>query len=153
MLLVRRYLGAFGPASAVDIASWAGWSIGATRQVLYRARLRRFRDEKGAELLDLPGASLPAGDTPAPPRFIPVWEPMLLVHARRTQVLPEEYRSAVFNTKTPQSLSTFLVDGRVAGTWRYAGGKIELEAFAPIPRPERRLLSAEASRLAAFYGG
>jgi hypothetical protein len=78
---------------------------------------------------------------------------MLLAHARRTQVLPEEYRSAVFNTKTPRSLSTFLVDGRVAGTWRYAGGRVKLEPFAPIPRAVKRELEAEASHLAAFHDG
>jgi hypothetical protein len=78
---------------------------------------------------------------------------MLLTHARRTQVLPEEYRSAVFNTKTPHSFSTFLVDGRVAGTWRYARGTVELEPFGPIPRAARRELDAEASRLAAFHEG
>ena len=80
--LVRRYLGAFGPAPPRDIASWMG--------VLPRMDLVTRRDEDGKPLLDLPDATVPDPDTPAPPRFIGVWEAMLLVHARRTGLLPEE---------------------------------------------------------------
>jgi winged helix DNA-binding protein len=75
---------------------------------------------------------------------------MLLVHTRRTQILPERFRPAVFNTKTPHSVPTFLVDGRVAGTWREEGGRIKLDPFEPLPRGPRRDLDVEASRLAAF---
>ena len=84
--------------------------------------MRRFLDEQGKELVDLPRAPLPDPDTPAPVRFLPVWDATLLVHARRTQILPEEHRSRVFNVKTPQSVHTFLVDGQVAGTWRHERG-------------------------------
>jgi hypothetical protein len=116
-----------------------------------RMPLRRFRDERGGELLDLPRAPLPDPDTRAPVRFLPTWEAMLLVHARRTQVLPEPYRSLVFNTRTPHSVSTFLVDGAVAGTWRYEGGRIWWEPFEPLPRAARRELEDEAKGLAAFH--
>ena len=54
-------------------------------------------------------------------RFLPTWDAVLLVHARRTGVLPEQYRSRIFPTTMPQSVGTFLVDGVVAGTWRYDG--------------------------------
>ena len=54
---------------------------------------------------------------------------MLLVHARRTGVVPEQHRSRIFNVRTPHSVNTFLVDGRVAGTWRYADGEVRLEPF------------------------
>jgi hypothetical protein len=151
-LLVRRYLGGFGPASRTDIADFAGVPVGRIAEALERMRLRRFRDENGKELLDLPRAPLPAADTPAPPRFLPVWDATLLVHARRTQILPEEYRPLVFNVRTPHSVNTFLIDGQVAGTWRYDSGKVKLEPFAPIPRPSRRELDDEARRLAAFHG-
>jgi hypothetical protein len=150
-LLVRRYLTAFGPAPKTDIADWAGLSVTRITQSLERMNLRRFRDDVGKELLDLPRAPLPDADTPAPPRFLPVWDATLLVHARRTQILPEEYRSLVFNIKTPNSVNTFLVDGQVAGTWRYESGRVKLEPFAPLPRKERRALDEEAARLAAFH--
>jgi hypothetical protein len=73
------------------------------------------------------------------------------VHARRTGILPEEYRPLVFNVKTPHSVNTFLVDGQVAGTWRVESGKVKLEPLAPVPRAARRDLEDEAKRLAAFH--
>jgi hypothetical protein len=150
-LLVRRYLQGFGPAHPTEIADWAGLDVTPVRSALERMQLRRFRDENDKELLDLPRAPLPDPDTPAPPRFLPVWDATLLVHARRTQILPEEHRSKVFHVKTPHSVNTFLIDGQVAGTWRFERGKIELAPFDPVPRSERRALDAEAKRLAAFH--
>jgi Winged helix DNA-binding domain len=73
------------------------------------------------------------------------------VHARRTGILPEEQRPLVFNVKTPQSVNTFLVDGRVAGTWRHEAGRVKLDPFEPVPRRVRRELDEEATRLAAFH--
>ena len=149
--LVRRYLGGFGPAAAADVASWAGIPAAALRPALARLRLRRFRDERGAELLDLPGAPLPDPETPAPVRFLPTWDATLLVHARRTQILPERYRGRVFDTRTPHSVPTFLVDGAVAGAWRHQGGRVRLEPFGRLPAAARRALEEEAERLAAFH--
>ena len=73
------------------------------------------------------------------------------MHARRTQILPEEYRPRIFNTKNPNSFNTFLVDGAVAGTWRYDDGRIELDPFTRLDARWRRELEEEAERLAAFY--
>jgi hypothetical protein len=150
-LLVRRYLGGFGPASRVDVADFAGVPVTRVREALDRMALRTFRDEDGKELLDLPRAPLPDPETPAPPRFLPVWDSTLLVHARRTQILPEEHRAKVFNTKTPHSVNTFLVDGQVAGTWRLERGRIELSPFGRLARADRKALGEEAGRLAAFH--
>jgi hypothetical protein len=150
-LLVRRYLGAFGPAERSDIATWAGVSVAMLAPVLKRLRLRRFRDERGEELLDLPRAPLPDPDTPAPVRFLPTWDATLLAHARRTQIMPERHRPRVFNTKTPHSAATFIVDGQVAGTWRYERGRVELEPFEPLGRQTSREIAEEAERLSAFH--
>jgi winged helix DNA-binding protein len=149
-LLVRRYLGGFGPASLKDVASWAGLPAKMLAPAVERLRLRRFRDETGAELVDIPRGALPDADTPAPVRFLPTWDATLLVHARRTQILPEYYRPLVFNTKTPQSMSTFLVDGRVAGTWKHERGRVHVEPFERLPRDVRRELDEEGERLVAF---
>lgn len=149
--LVRRYLAGFGPASPNDVASWAGLPVSMLRPVLERLELRRFRDERGRKLADLVSAPLPDPESPAPVRFLPTWDATLLVHARRTQILPERYRSLVFNTKTPHSSPTFLVDGAVAGTWRYERGRVRLEPFDSLPRPVLRELDDEAERLAAFH--
>jgi hypothetical protein len=153
--LLRRYLGAFGPARLAEAADWAGVDAAKLRPAAGRLRLRRFRDEQGKELLDLPRAPLPAGDTPAPARFLPVWDATLLVHARRTQILPEEYRPLVFSTKTPHSLNTFLVDGQVAGTWRVERSKekaeLVLRPFGPLGRAPRNELVAEGERLVRLH--
>jgi hypothetical protein len=150
-LLVRRYLGGFGPGSRKEIADWAGIPPKALDPVLRRLELRRFQTEQGEELLDLPRQPLPDPDTPAPVRFLPTWDATLLVHARRTGILPEEYRARVFNAKTPQSVSTFLIDGRVAGTWRYESGRIETDPFQRLPRSVQRQLREEAERLAELH--
>jgi hypothetical protein len=150
-LLVRRYLQGFGPASPKDIAGWAGVNLATIRPALERLSLRRFRDEVGKELVDLPRAPLPDPETPAPPRFLPVWDATLLVHARRTGILREEHRARIFNVRNPQSVNTFLVDGQVAGKWRHEQGRIELEPFGRLPKQARAELNAEAERLAAFH--
>ncbi len=150
-LLVRRYLGAFGPASRADIKSWSGLPVATIKKVLDRLELERFRAEDGTELVDIPDSPLPDGDTPVPVRFLPTWDATLLVHARRTQILPEEYRTRIFNSKNPQSVPTFLVDGQVAGSWRYEDSRIHLDPFVPLPPRVRRELADEAERLTAFH--
>jgi hypothetical protein len=150
--LVRRYLGAFGPAYPADIASWAHVSARELAPVLERLRLRRFRDPDGKELVDVPRAPLPDAETPAPVRFLPTWDATLLVHARRSGVLPEKYRSLVFNVKSPHSVGTFLVDGAVAGTWRFERGRIRTEPFAKLDRAAAREVAEEGEQLAAFHG-
>jgi hypothetical protein len=150
-MLIRRYLGAFGPAPLKDIAVWMGLNVGQMRHVADRMELRPFRDANGKPLVDLPDAPLPDPDLPAPPRFLAVWDALLLVHARRTQVLPEELRPLIFNTKTPHSHNTFLLDGQVAGTWRFDDGEIQLSPMRPLVAAERAELEEEAHRLAVFH--
>jgi Winged helix DNA-binding domain len=150
-VLVARYLRGFGPASAADIASFCGWSITATRAVLARMQLCRYRTEAGGELVDVPGAPLPPADTPAPVRFLGQWDANLLVHARRAQILPEEHRPRVFARNIPQSVPTFLVDGQVAGTWRYTDGEVRCEPFQPLKPDVAGEVEVEAARLAAFH--
>jgi hypothetical protein len=151
-LLVRRYLGGFGPARRTELADWAGVPVNTIAPILDELNLRRFRAEDGAVLYDLPRAPLPDPDTPVPVRFLPTWDATLLVHARRTLVLPEEYRPRIFHMRAPHSFNTFLVDGAVAGTWRFEGGRVQLEEFAPLDRAVRRELAEEAERLAEFHG-
>jgi hypothetical protein len=108
--------------------------------------LRVFRDEAGRELLDLPRAPLPAADTPAPVRFLPKFDNVLL---DRRRVLPEEYRKVVVR-KNADVQPTFIVDGLVAGIWSFKAGRLTTETFAPLPRAARRELEDESGRLAAW---
>ncbi len=150
-LLVRRYLRAFGPAAAADVAAFTNFPMGVLGPVLDRLRLRRFEAEDGTELIDVPRAPLPGPDAPPPGViFLGTWDAVLLVHARRTQILPEEHRAKVFNTKTPQSVATFLVDGQVAGSWRYDDGAVTIEPFGDLARRRRDEVEAAAADLAEF---
>ena len=150
-LLVRRYLGGFGPATLADLSSWAGVSASAVQPIVADLDLRRFRDDADRELLDLPDGPLPGEDTPVPVRFLPTWDANLLVHARRTLILPEPYRPRIFHTKAPQSFPTILVDGAVAGTWRYENGEVAITWFETPPAAIVDEAEAEAARLAAFH--
>jgi hypothetical protein len=150
-LLVRRYLAGFGPARVADIASWAGMPPAKVLAVVERLRLRRFLDESGRVLFDVPRAPIPPPDSHAPVRFLQTFEALTMIHARRTGVMPEQYRPMIFSTKTPQSFPFFLIDGVIAGTWRYEGGRIRVDPFEPIPRPVRQELDEEAAALLAFH--
>jgi hypothetical protein len=149
-VIVRRYLGAFGPAYPADIASWSGLPLTVVHAASERIGVVLYRDEQRKKLIDLPEAPLPPEDTPAPVRFLPTWDATLLVHARRTQILPEKYRPLVFNTRTPHSVGTFLVDGQVAGSWRY-DKKVEFKPFTPLTKSVTNQLENEAARLTAFH--
>jgi hypothetical protein len=149
--LVRRYLTGFGPAPIEDIANWAGLHAKRVKPVTDAMKLRAFESEDGRKLLDLPRAPLPDPETPAPVRFIGTWDAMLLTHARRTGVLPEEHRPKVFNTRTPQSMPTFMIDGRIAGSWKFEKGKVKLDAFEKLDAAAKSDLAAEADRLAELH--
>jgi hypothetical protein len=149
--LVRRYLAAFGPATRADVAQWTGLPVSAIEPGLARLPLRRFRDERGRELVDLPRAPLPRADTAAPPRFLPMWDSTLLAHDDRSRIFPEAYRKMVIG-RNGDVQPTFLVDGVVAGTWRADGERVELEPFEPLARGVRRELEAEGRELARFVG-
>ena len=153
--LVRRYLAAFGPATVADLRTWShvptarlGPAIKSIPEVV------ELGNEAGRTLLDLEDAPRPAADTPAPPRFLPMWDSVLLAHQDRGRVLPAAYRSAVI-ARNGDVLPTFLVDGHVAGLWwvepEGTATRIVLEPFEPIPKAARRDLDEEAERLRAFY--
>jgi hypothetical protein len=151
--LVRSYLGAFGPATQEDLLRFAGVRVGDVRAGLDRVELRRFRDERGRLLLDVPRAPLPDGDTPAPVRFLPKWDSSLLAYAppERTRILPEKFRSTVI-AKNGDVAPTVLVDGFVSGAWSVdRRGKVTLTPFRRLTKDERRAIDEEGERLGEFF--
>jgi hypothetical protein len=150
--LVHSYLRAFGPAAWRDIASWAGITATDARRAAEGLTLTPFRDEDGRPLVDLPGAPLPDPGTPAPVRFLPHWDANLLVHARRTGLLPEAYRPRIFSTRNPFSVGAFLVDGVVAGAWSLKDGRIVLDPFRELTTAEERAVERERGALETFHG-
>ena len=151
--MIRRYLAAFGPSSLRDIVQWSMMHVPELKASLALLEpLRRFRDERGRELFDVPRAPLPTPDTPAPVRFLPKWDNVLLAWADRTRVLPDAYRKRVIRMNGDVA-QTFLVDGFVAGTWGVENGRVALEPFVKLPGTVQRELKAEARRLEAFLAG
>jgi hypothetical protein len=151
--LVRSYLAAFGPATQEDILRFAGVRVGDIRPGLERVELRRYKDERGRTLLDVPRGPLPDGDTPTPIRFLPKWDSSLLAYAppERTRILPEKYRPTVI-AKNGDVAPTVLVDGFVAATWD-VGTKRDL-TITPLRRLtklERAEIDDEGERLVAFF--
>jgi DNA glycosylase AlkZ-like len=150
---VVRYLAAFGPASVADIAKWS--RLTGLREVVerLRPRLRSFRDERGTELLDVPGAPLPDPDTPAPPRFLPEFDNVLLSHADRTRVIPPDAPRLPLPAGNGARTGTFLVDGFLRGTWTLERGEMRIEPFTPVSRRDAKAVEEEAERLRRFVAG
>ena len=153
--VVERYLGAFGPATVADIASWS--RLTGMRAVVerLRPRLRTFRDERGRELFDLPGAPRPDPGTPAPPRFLPEYDNVLLSHADRARF--RSGQSPVIGGRTVRG--TVLCDGTVCATWRPerdgAGAVTALvvEQLRPLSRRAAGAVGAEGRRMTRFLAG
>ncbi|WP_406122698.1 winged helix DNA-binding domain-containing protein [Streptomyces canus] len=144
---VLRYLAAFGPASVKDMQTWAGLTRLRDAFERLRPRLRIFRDENGVELFDLPDASRPAEDTPAPPRFLPEFDNLLLSHADRTRVVPKEYWGRSWQGN--QAYCTLLVDGFLAGVWKLTGDTLVVEPFDRLTKAQQTDVTAEGQRMLA----
>jgi DNA glycosylase AlkZ-like len=149
--IARSYLRAFGPAPWKDIANWAGVYVADLRQAAANLALVPYRDEAGGELVDLAELAIAEEDAHAPIRFLPHWDANLLVHARRTGLLPEAHRPRIFSTKNPFSVGTYLVDGRVVGGWSLRDGRIVLDPYEDLKASDRKAVAREREALEAFH--
>ncbi len=154
--LVLRYLGAFGPASVMDAQTWSGLTrLGEIFERL-RPRLKTFRDEGGKELFDLPDAPRSDPGVPAPARFVPAFDNLILSHADRARVLADDHRRAIasMNGMVP---ATFLVGGFVGGTWRTEVTRrkatLSIQSFETLPKEGRDALAEEGEQLLRFVAG
>jgi hypothetical protein len=151
--MIHRYLSAFGPATVRDVQSWSG--LTGLRPVLesMRASLSTFIDEEGHELFDLHDAPRPDPDTPAPPRFLPVFDNLLLSHADRRRILAEAHRKMLFGTAALLE-GTVLIDGFVGAKWKIVQKRgravLTVEPFAPLRNRDRAAVSDEGTALLKF---
>ena len=150
--LVKRYLAAFGPASVTDAQTWLGTKLKETFEKL-RPEMRTYRDEGRRELFDLPKLSLPEADAPAPVRFLPEFDNLLLSHSNRTRVVADEVRSKVY-LPALRVAATVLVDGFVRAVWKVEKSKdaatLLIEPFVKLAKPEHAEIMEEAERLIRF---
>jgi Winged helix DNA-binding domain len=145
--LVLRYLGAFGPATVSDMQMWSG--LTRLAEVVERLPLRTFRGEAGQTLYDLPDAPRPAEDVPAPPRFLPEYDNLLLSHKDRSRVIVD-HRAVPLPPGTGARSGTFLVDGVWQGTWQIRDRTLRIQPFATLRHADREALLGEAVQLCAF---
>ena len=147
--LVLRYLAAYGPASVADVQAWSGLSR--LREVTDRlgARLRAFSGPDGGELLDLPDAPRPDPDVPAPPRFLPEYDNLLLSYAERSRVIPHR-RPVPLPPGHGATGGTLLVDGVWQADWKIVKGALEIEPFIQLSASDRDAVAAEGERLLGF---
>ena len=145
--VVVRYLAAFGPAAVADVATWS--RLTGLRAVVERLRpgLRAFRDERGRELLDLPDAPRPDPETPAPPRFLPEYDNLLLSHADRTRFISEDDRRRL-SAAPGRVAGSVLHDGTALGTWWIDRDGPD-DGAVLVVRNLRRLAAADRSAVAA----
>jgi hypothetical protein len=149
--VVRQYLAAYGPATRDDIVQFTGFKV---RQIAPALDgLRTLEDAAGVTLYDVPRALLAAEDVPAPVRFLPAFDSIILAHRDRSRIVPPDYVEAVFNKKNATTRNTFTVDGFVAGAWRIEKQKLVVEPYAPLPLKWRREVDAEGERLLVWYLG
>jgi hypothetical protein len=150
--MVTRYLAAFGPASVADVQAWSG--LTRLREVTDRMELRVFGTEDGRELLDLPDAPRPGPDTPAPVRFLPEFDNLLLSHTDRTRVMADEHRRRLFGVKNGVFPGTFLVDGFLRGSWRITTQRksavLTIMPWARTTKKDLAALTAEGGRMLTF---
>ncbi len=150
--VVTSYLAAFGPATRADLAQWLGRSVSIFSGALESLDLVTFQAEDGRKLVDLPGAPRPDASVPAPVRFLPKWDNLLLAYDRRERVLPEPFRKTVIR-KNGDVLPTFLVDGMVAGAWEAplrGRALMSLTPFGALSVKNRRAVEREAESLLAW---
>ncbi len=145
--LVLRYLGAFGPASVADVQAWSG--LTRLREVVERLGVRLFRGEAGQTLYDLPDAPRPAEDAPAPPRFLPEYDNLLLSHSDRTRVIPHR-RPVPLPPGNGATGGTVLIDGLWLGSWQLRDQQLRIRPFVSLRPADRDALLAEAAGLCAF---
>ena len=151
--LVIRYLAAFGPATVKDAQVWCGLTRLAEVFDRLRSCLVTFKDAGGAELFDLPDAPRPPADTPAPPRFLPQFDNVLLSHADRSRIVPDGIGERIY--KQFGHWSPLLVDGRLRGTWKLdrAAATLSIELGDNLTKAERTAVEEEGARLLDFAAG
>jgi len=148
--LARRYLAAFGPATPADFQTWAG--LQKAKPLFDSLDLVELRCD-GKAVYDLPDAPRPGEDAEAPVRYLPEFDNLLLAHAKRTRIIADEHKPAVY-TKNLRVKATYLIDGMVAGLWtaekKRGVATLRLTPFGRLLKKHRTALEKEGDALLRF---
>ena len=158
--VTRRFLAAYGPATARDLARWwTGGGVTSARQWLaaLKDEICQVEIEGVPAWILAPDARELRDFTPARSvRLLPGFDQYVVGashHAER--LLPGDCRGRVYR---PQGWISpvLLVNGKMAGVWRHTikGSRVEvaIERFGALPLWARRGAAIEAERLGAFLG-
>ncbi|WP_193609138.1 DNA glycosylase AlkZ-like family protein [Nocardioides lijunqiniae] len=147
--LVRRYLRAFGPATAADVTTWSGVTrLGPVLAGM--PDLVRHEDERGRVLLDVADGVVADEDEPAPVRLLGCYDNLWLSHSARDRVTDPDKRTA-WSGVNGGTGHTLFVDGMLEGIWRVEEGRVRvLETLRPLTRAERAELDEESARVEAL---
>ena len=147
-----RYLAAYGPATVKDAQAWIG--LVEPRRGLC-APWQEARDRAGPggkPLYDLPDAPRPDADTPAPVRFLPEWDSVIVTRADE-RIVAKADRPRVFLPGL-RIAALVLVDGMAAASWKVSAtakkATLQIESFKTWPAAVRREVAAEGEALLRF---
>ena len=130
--LARRHAAGYGPATAADVAAFAGVPL---------------RDARGA-VGDVGAAPRAASGERGVVRLLGAFDPYLLGYAGREHAVAPEHAHKVW-PGGGWLHPVVLVDGMAAGTWRLDGGALRVEPFGVVPEEG---LAAEAADVGRFLG-
>ncbi|HSB01634.1 MAG TPA: winged helix DNA-binding domain-containing protein, partial [Anaerolineales bacterium] len=158
-LLLRRYLRAFGPATATDFALWTGMTLGEAREIWAReqASFASVHVEGWtAEVLREDLAELAQAMFERPlVRLLPYFDSYLLGHKEREHLVAMQHRPRVYRAQG-WIAPVVLVDGRIVAVWEHArAGKrlhVKVTKFASITRRILAGIREEARDLGRFLG-
>jgi hypothetical protein len=147
--LVRRYLLAFGPASASDMTTWSRVTRLGPVFAAMRDELVPVACEDGRTRYDVPGAPYATEDTPAPVRLLGGYDNVWLSHADRGHIVTPDARGRWAGANGGVG-NTVFVDGFMAGLWWDRDGRVDLRMFRDLTRAERADLVVEVVRTESF---
>lgn len=156
--LARRYLSGYGPASLKDFSSWSGQPLSAAKRGWNKLRESRtirpvMVDGQVLWSLWLQGEHferLAVRRTVV--NLLPAFDPYVLGYYDRRYLVPEAYRDEVYHGG--QTVPVLMVDGLVAGVWRYErkGDRLYLniKPFEPFEHAILKLVAKEAEDIGRF---
>lgn len=144
--LVRRYLRAFGPATAADVTAWSAVTrLGPVLKGM--DDLVQHEDEDGKVLYDVDGAPIADEDAPAPVRLLGTYDNVWLSHAARDRVTDPDARKSWMGTNGGIG-NTLFADGWLAGIWRIVDDRVEVDRLhRDLTKSEQSELDEEVARV------